>query len=61
MDIKLRPEYDRWSKDLEDKTAQAKIAIRLTRILDGNFGVHKTVGAGVSELVIDYGPGYRVY
>ena len=45
---------------VRDKRAQAQIIIRIDRVEVGNFGDHKTVGGGVSELRIDVGKGYRV-
>lgn len=50
-----------WLESLRDRTARARIAIRLDRIRLGNFGQVKALGDGVSELKIDYGPGYRIY
>jgi len=50
-----------WLDSLLDRRAQAKIAARLDRLAAGNLGDCKPVGQGVSELRIDYGPGYRVY
>jgi putative addiction module killer protein len=46
---------------LRDARAVARIAIRIKRLADGNFGDVAPVGDGVSELRIHYGPGYRVY
>ncbi|UJJ52876.1 MULTISPECIES: type II toxin-antitoxin system RelE/ParE family toxin [Rhodanobacter] len=46
---------------MRDARARARIAARLDRIADGNLGDVKPAGGGVSELQIDYGPGYRVY
>ena len=50
-----------WLKSLKDIKARAKIRVRINRIRLGNFGDCKSVGSGVSEFRIDYGPGYRVY
>jgi putative addiction module killer protein len=46
---------------LRDMRARAKIRVRLNRIRLGNFGYAKPVGGGVCELIMPYGPGYRVY
>jgi putative addiction module killer protein len=53
--------FREWLRGLRDVRARAKIRVRLNRIRLGNFGTAKPVGGGVSELVIPYGPGYRVY
>ncbi len=50
-----------WLQELRDSTAKARIARRIERAIHGNFGDVRPVGEGVSELRIDYGPGYRVY
>ena len=50
-----------WLGSLRDARAVAKIAQRLQRVAEGNFGDWAPVGEGVSELRIHYGPGYRVY
>jgi putative addiction module killer protein len=44
-----------------DVRARARVRIRIDRLEDGNFGDVEPVGGGVSELRLDYGPGYRVY
>ena len=50
-----------WLASLEDLRARARIAARLDRLSLGNFGDCKALREGVSELRIDWGPGYRVY
>lgn len=59
--IRTTPEYDAWFTSLRDERARQRINIRIRRVSLGNFGDVKPVGEGVSELRIDYGPGYRVY
>jgi putative addiction module killer protein len=53
--------FDRWFDSLRDKQAARRIQVRIDRALDGNFGDHKPVGEGVSEMRIHHGPGFRVY
>lgn len=53
--------FSDWLDGLRDIRARAKIRVRLDRVEEGNFGDVEPVGDGVSELRIDYGPGYRVY
>ena len=53
--------FDRWLSGLRDRRAVARIAARLDRMAAGNPGDVQPVGEGVSELRINYGPGYRVY
>jgi len=50
-----------WLKSLKDSKARARIRVRIDRLKRGNFGDSKSVGEGVYELRLDYGPGYRVY
>ena len=54
-------EFDRWLGSLRDERARSRIQIRLLRLAGGNPGDVKPVGGGISELRVDYGPGYRVY
>lgn len=53
--------YQDWLDGIRDRTTRARIARRVDRIKDGNFGDHETCRDGVYELKIDFGPGYRVY
>jgi putative addiction module killer protein len=53
--------FTKWLSDLPDKQARARILARLERLEAGNFGDAKFLRDGVSELRIDWGPGYRVY
>jgi len=53
--------FDEWLSKLADARAQAKVAVRINRLAAGNFGDSKVLGQGLSELRIDWGPGYRVY
>lgn len=61
----LRPDgscpFEDWITLLRDQRARAKIRARIARVRLGNLGDCEPVGAGVLELKIDYGPGYRVY
>ena len=54
-------EFSKWLEGLRDRTAVARIAARIDRLAQGNAGDVQPVGAGVSELRVDHGPGYRVY
>ncbi len=53
--------FESWFGSLRDRQAQARINARIRRLSLGNSGDVKPVGSGVSELRIDYGPGYRIY
>jgi putative addiction module killer protein len=61
IEIRETEIYSRWFKSLRDRQAKARIDIRIRRLSTGNPGDVKPVGQGISELRIDYGPGYRVY
>ena len=60
-EIRQTETYADWFSSLRDRQARARIDIRIRRLSLGNPGDVKAVGEGVSELRIDYGPGYRVY
>jgi putative addiction module killer protein len=53
--------FDSWLTGLRDRKARNIIRVRLNRLIQGNFGDCGPLGGGVHELVIDFGPGYRVY
>ena len=59
--IRETDNFKKWIKGLKDKIAQSLITARIRRFSIGNYGDAKPVGDGVSELRINYGPGYRVY
>ena len=53
--------FERWLGSLKDRNSRLKIAVRLVRVANGNFGDCKPVGSGVWELRVHSGPGYRIY
>jgi putative addiction module killer protein len=53
--------FDRWFRKLRDPKAKARIQMRIRRLGLGNPGDVQPIGGGLSEMRIDYGPGYRVY
>jgi len=61
IEVRQTEVYAEWFKGLRDQQARARINTRIRRLSLGNPGDVKPVGEGVSELRIDYGPGYRVY
>lgn len=61
IEIRQTEDYRKWFDKLKDRNARARIDIRIRRLSLGNPGDVKALGKGVSELRIDYGPGYRVY
>ena len=61
LEIRKTETYAQWIDNLRDLQARARIQVRIERLAAGNSGDVKAVGEGVSELRIDYGPGYRVY
>ena len=60
-EIRKTAEFAAWLDGLADVRARARVQARVERLAAGNPGDVKPVGQGVSELRIDYGPGYRVY
>jgi len=61
IEIRLTETFAEWLRKLRDRRAAARIAERLRRLALGSYGDVRPVGEGLSELRIDYGPGYRVY
>jgi putative addiction module killer protein len=61
MTIRRTDVFIKWLKILNDSNARFRIYQRIERLANGNPGDVKSVGEGVSEMRIDYGPGYRVY
>jgi len=61
IEVRQTRVFATWLTALRDKTAAARIARRIIRVQAGLLGDVKPVGDGVSELRVDYGPGYRVY
>ncbi|MFD1103700.1 type II toxin-antitoxin system RelE/ParE family toxin [Sphingobium olei] len=61
METQQTPTFAKWFDGLKDTKAKSKIAARIARVQIGLMGDVKAVGGGVSELRIDFGPGYRVY
>ncbi len=61
LEVRQTDLFARWLRKLRDERARGRIQIRIRRLSLGNFGDARPVGGSVSELRIDYGPGYRIY
>jgi len=61
IEIRKTENFAKWINGLRDIRARARILVRIERLASGNPGDVKSIGEGVSELRINYGPGYRVY
>jgi putative addiction module killer protein len=61
IEVRETVEFSRWLTRLRDARARSKILVRIARLAHGNPGDVAPVGGGLSELRIDYGPGYRIY
>lgn len=61
IEIRETEVFSRWLSALRDAQSRARVQARILRLRQGNPGDVKPIGEGVSELRIDYGPGYRVY
>jgi putative addiction module killer protein len=53
--------YEDWISRLGSGKTRSRIDTRIARLRLGNLGDHKSVGGGVTELIVDFGPGYRIY
>ncbi len=61
IEVRQTAVFAKWLSGLRDRVARTRIAVRIDRMALGNPGDVKAVGGGVSEMRIDFGPGYRVY
>jgi putative addiction module killer protein len=61
LEVRQTTTYADWFSSLRDRVAKSRIDIRIRRLALGNPGDVKPVGEGISELRVDFGPGYRVY
>jgi putative addiction module killer protein len=61
MRVEKTREYSQWIDSLKDAVARARILVRVERLIHGNPGGHRNLPGGISELKMDFGPGYRVY
>ena len=61
IEVRQTAVFRGWHAGLRDLRARARVAVRIDRLAEGKPGDVKPVGEGVSELRIDYGPGYRLY
>ena len=61
FEVRKTEVYAKWLDSLRDARARARVLVRVERLAAGNPGDVRPVGEGVSELRIDYGPGYRLY
>jgi putative addiction module killer protein len=61
IEVRQTETFAHWFRQLRVRQAQRRIQVRIDRLETGNPGDMRTVGGGVSEMRIDYGPGYRVY
>jgi putative addiction module killer protein len=61
MQVKKTDDYRAWIDGLKDQAGRARILMRVDRLAHGNPGAHRNLTEGISELKIDFGPGYRVY
>ena len=61
MRVEKTDEYRDWIDALKDHAGRARILVRVDRLMHGNPGQHRDLTGGVSEMKVDFGPGYRIY
>ncbi len=61
IEIRKTATFAKWIDGMRDIRARARVLVRIERLASGHAGDVKPVGEGVSEMRVDYGPGYRVY
>jgi putative addiction module killer protein len=61
IEVRQTKTFMEWRAGLRDAVARKRIGARIDRLSFGNFGDAKSVGEGVRELRLDFGPGYRIY
>jgi putative addiction module killer protein len=61
MRVQITEVYRDWINGLKDRAGRARIQMRIDRLVHGNPGQHRNLTGGISELKVDFGPGYRVY
>jgi putative addiction module killer protein len=61
MRVEKTEDYKTWIDSLRDQSARSRVLVRVDRLIHGNPGEFRNLTEGVSELKIDFGPGYRVY
>ncbi|NRF72307.1 type II toxin-antitoxin system RelE/ParE family toxin [Aquincola sp. S2] len=61
MRVQVTAVYRDWINALKDQAGRARIQVRVDRLVHGNPGQYRNLTDGVSELKVDFGPGYRVY
>lgn len=62
MEVRSTPQFSEWLNRLRDRTARKRILSKLDLVRhSGHLGVTRSVGAGVSEMKLDFGPGYHLY
>lgn len=61
VEVRQTDEFSTWLTDIRDREARSRILVRIRRVSLGNLGDIKSIGDGLSELRVNYGPGYRIY